>query len=238
MGRNYYYTTMNYKHTIIATLSASSILLSSCATQTINPYTGQQQNSKAVSGAAMGAVAGGLIGALSGKNRSGGRKRHALKGAVLGALAGGGIGAYMDNQEAQIRRQMEGTGVSVTRSGNDLILNMPSDITFNTGSARIRPRFTETLRSVALILKKYKKTSISITGHTDSVGSSSFNQGLSVSRANSVASTLHYQGVQRYRTLTNGRGENSPVASNATARGKAKNRRVELRIVPQQNQFR
>ncbi len=220
----------------IASIAAGSIVLSSCATT--NPYTGQQETSKATKGAIIGALGGAAVGALIGNKRSGGSSRKgAAWGALGGALAGAGIGGYMDNQEAQIRQQMEGTGVSVTRVGNDLILNMPSDITFRTGSSQIDSSFSETLGSVALVLKKYKKTSISVTGHTDSVGSTSSNQRLSVSRAQSVASALNYNGVSSNRTQIYGNGESTPVASNNTTNGKALNRRVELKIVPQQNQF-
>ncbi len=227
---------MKQTNLLIASIVAGSIALSSCATT--NPYTGERQTSKATTGAVVGALGGAAIGALIGNNRSSGSSRkYAIRGAVAGALAGGGIGHYMDQQEAQIRQQLESTGVSVTRIGNDLVLNIPSDITFKTGSSQLHIEFDETLKSVALILKKYNKTSISITGHTDSAGSASYNQDLSVSRATSVARLLGYNGVASNRTFTYGEGETSPIASNKTASGKAKNRRVELKIVPQQKYF-
>ncbi len=156
---------------------------------------------------------------------------------MIGGLIGGGIGSYMDTQEAEIRRQLHGTGVSVSRVDRVLVLNMPSDITFRPGSAAINPRFARTLGSVALVLKKYNRTSISIVGHTDSDGSAASNQSLSISRARSVAGVLNSRGVSGNRILTKGAGESRPVASNATSSGKAQNRRVELRIVPLQNQF-
>lgn len=227
---------MKISQTYTALGAIVAVTFSSCTTT--NPYTGEKQISKTAAGTLIGAAGGAAIGALSGNNRTGGKSReHAIKGALIGGAVGGGIGIYMDQQEAQIRQQLQGTGVSVTRSGNDLILNMPSDITFKSGSSSVLPRFTSTLGSVALVLKKYKKTSISITGHTDSDGSPSYNQNLSVSRANSVAQSLSRQGVSGSRIQTYGRGEASPIASNSSTQGKAQNRRVELKIVPQSSQF-
>lgn len=200
--------------------------------------TGQQQINKASLGAGLGAVTGGIAGAIIGNNTG---DRNASKGAIVGALAGaavgGGIGVYMDRQEAAIRQELQGSGVSVTRSGNDLLLNMPSDITFDVAQSSLRNEFTSTLGSVALVLKKYDKTKISVTGHTDSDGSTSYNQGLSEQRARSVASVLGQNGVTGSRLLTQGYGESSPIANNGSTSGKAQNRRVEMKIVPEQSQF-
>lgn len=216
-------------HSMIACATMAALTLPSCTT--VNPYTGEQQTSKTMKGGVMGALGGAAIGALTGDSDA------ALKGAMIGGLVGGGIGSYMDTQEAEVRRQLHGTGVSVTRNGDDLILNMPSDITFRSGSANLQPEFSQTLGSVALVLKKYNRTSISIVGNTDSDGSAASNQSLSISRARSVAGVLNSRGVAGNRLLTLGQGESRPVASNATSAGKAKNRRVELRIIPQQKQF-
>ena len=210
---------------MIACATMAALTLPSCTTT--NAYTGQQQGSKTLQGGILGALGGAAIGAMTGNSDD------ALKGAMIGGLVGGGIGSYMDTQEAEVRRQLHGTGVSVTRSGNNLILNMPSDITFRTGSANLQPKFSRTLGSVALVLKKYRLTSISIVGHTDSDGSASYNRNLSISRARSVAGVLNSRGVNGMRILTKGEGESRPVASNNTSSGKAKNRRVELRIIPQ-----
>ena len=221
----------------IASITIASLALSSCTT--VNPNTGQKQPSKLVKGGVLGALGGAAIGALSGNNRTGGKSRdHAIKGAAIGALAGMGIGGYMDRQESKMRQGMSGSGVTVTRAGNDLILNMPSDITFGSGSSSIQPQFQDTLGSVAGVLSQYNKTQISITGHTDSDGSSSYNQGLSINRARSVANALNSQGVSSSRTQTYGEGEALPIASNNTSAGKAQNRRVVIRIIPQQSQFR
>jgi len=207
----------------------TAFTLPSCTT--VNPYTGESQTSKTLKGGTIGALSGAAIGAFTGD------RKDALKGAFIGGLLGGGIGAYMDTQEAEVRRQLSGTGVSVSRSGDDLILNMPSDITFKTGSSNIQPRFSETLGSVAVVLKKYKRTSVNVIGHTDSVGSATSNKNLSVSRASSVAKSLNLRGVEGGRLLISGEGESKPIASNNTDSGRAKNRRVEIRIIPKQSQF-
>ena len=221
------------KPTIIFT--AATLALTSCATT--NPYTGERQVSKAAAGTAIGALGGAALGALAGKSNASSSRDGAIIGALSGAAIGGGVGYYMDTQEAEVRRQLQGSGVSVKRVGNDLVLNMPSDITFNSGSSNLKSEFSSTLNSVALVLKKYTKTSISITGHTDSDGSDSYNQQLSVSRASSVAYDLNGRGVSGNRLLTQGAGESQPIADNGTSAGKAANRRVELRIVPQNSQF-
>jgi len=227
---------MKYKNTLLASLAIGSLTLSSCTTA--NPYTGEQQVSKTSRNAAIGAISGGILGAVIGNNTgSGDSRKGAIIGALGGAAIGAGIGQYMDRQEAQIRQQLEGTGVSVSRVGNDLVLNMPSDITFKTGQSGIQAQFASTIKSVALVLRNYSKTRISIDGHTDSDGSHSYNQNLSVQRAESVAYHLNSHGVPGPRMLTYGYGESRPIATNSTANGKALNRRVELRIMPQQSQF-
>lgn len=218
-----------FSATIMATIAVSS-----CTT---NPYTGQKQLSKTAAGGLLGATAGGLIGAATGSDSSEKARRHALRGALIGGTVGAGVGIYMDHQEAQIRQQLQGTGVSVTRNGNDLILNMPSDITFSVNSSTVLPKFKSTLNSVALVLNKYNKTNISITGHTDSDGSDEHNQKLSYSRAYSVAKELNANSVTATRIKTYGQGESSPVSPNSTSEGKARNRRVELKIVPREDQF-
>jgi outer membrane protein OmpA-like peptidoglycan-associated protein len=154
-----------------------------------------------------------------------------LIGAGVGALAGGAVGAYMDKQEADLRKQMAGTGVSVTRQGDNLILNMPSNITFQTASADMNASFYKVLDGVALVLKKYDKTVIEVAGHTDSVGEADYNQGLSERRAGAVAQYLTSKGIKQERTISIGGGENHPVASNDTDVGRAQNRRVELSLL-------
>ncbi|PCI20839.1 MAG: hypothetical protein COB62_04245 [Piscirickettsiaceae bacterium] len=193
---------------------------------TINPYTEQQQTSNAAKGAGMGAVAGAIIGAMRGDRKT------ALKGALLGAATGGGIGYYMDVQEAKLRQRLRGTGVSISRVGNDLILNMPGNVTFRTASSDINAGFYQVLDSVAIILNEYTDTTVTVVGHTDSVGDAAYNQGLSEQRAQSVANYLRSQSVASQRFSVMGYGEQHPVASNSTEQGRAQNRRVEITLTP------
>ncbi|MCG2633880.1 MAG: OmpA family protein [Gammaproteobacteria bacterium] len=198
---------------------------------TTNPYTGEQQTSKAATGAGIGAVAGAVLGAVTGDN-SDERKERALKGALIGGAAGGGAGYYMDVQEAKLREQLQGTGVSVTRIGDDIILNMPGNITFTTGSSAVRADFYPVLDSVVLVINKYKKTAVNVIGHTDSVGSDASNQQLSEQRAWAVSSYFSSRGVEPTRLRAYGYGETSPIADNSTESGRAANRRVQITLSP------
>ena len=164
----------------------------------------------------------------------GGRNDRTAKivGAGLGGLAGAGIGYYMDEQEKKLRQQTAGTGIDVTRDGDNLILNMPSNVTFAVDSSAIQPAFQTTLGNVANTLSQYEKSYVDVLGHTDSTGSDAYNQALSERRAEAVANFLANSGVQRARLATRGYGESQPIASNATEEGRAANRRVEIKIVP------
>jgi outer membrane protein OmpA-like peptidoglycan-associated protein len=198
---------------------------------TTDAYTGEKKVNKTSKGAGIGALAGAVLGAATGDNSKERRKR-ALIGAGVGALTGAGVGAYMDRQEAKLRAQLQGTGVSVTRSGNDLILNMPGNITFRTASSDLNSNFFGVLDSVGVVLKEFDKTLIDVEGHTDSDGSDTYNQQLSLERANSVGTYLQSHGVNGQRIVTFGAGEARPVASNASPDGKQQNRRVELKLQP------
>jgi outer membrane protein OmpA-like peptidoglycan-associated protein len=206
---------------IIAVFTAAS-----CTT--VNPYTRETQTSKAVKGAGIGAAAGAVAGLLT----KGDKLENALIGAGVGAIAGGGVGYYMDVQEAKLRQRLEGTGVSITRVGDNITLNMPSSITFALNSSDLNAQFFSALEGVGVVLKEYNKTVIEIAGHTDSSGSDSYNQQLSQRRAQAVATYLASQGVKNERLMTVGAGESYPIASNDTEQGRAANRRVELTIVP------
>ncbi len=203
----------------------SSLFLGACTT--IDPYTREEKTSNAVKGAGIGALSGAVIGVLAGDNR-----KSALIGAGVGALAGGGIGYYMDVQEAKLRQELEATGVSVTRYGDSIILNMPGNVTFDTASSNISANFYRVLSSVAKVINEYEKTYVDIYGHTDSVGQSSYNMTLSQQRADSVSQYLQTQQVLPQRIVTRGIGEAHPVASNDNAQGRAQNRRVEIKLTP------
>jgi outer membrane protein OmpA-like peptidoglycan-associated protein len=207
----------------------AAALLAGC--YTTNPYTGEREVTKTSAGAGIGALAGAVTGMLTGGDARA-HRMNALIGAGVGALAGGAIGNYMDRQETQLREELQGTGVSVVRNGNDITLKMPGNITFNTDSAEVKPSFYKVLNSVALVLKKYNKTILEVAGHTDSTGSPQYNQALSERRANSVAQYLEAQGIDSRRVMTVGAGETHPIASNSTPEGRQANRRVELTLEP------
>jgi outer membrane protein OmpA-like peptidoglycan-associated protein len=213
----------------ILTATASAFLLTAC---TSNPYTGEQQVSKGLLGAGGGAILGGAAGALIGATTSVKTRKAALIGAGIGALAGGGVGVYMDNQEAKLRQRLQNTGVSVTRVGDSIVLNMPSNITFDSDQSDVKPQFYETLNSVALVFQEFDQSLIDVAGHTDSDGSDDYNIDLSRRRAGSVARYLTSQQLDSQRFSVEGRGEREPIASNASSRGKQQNRRVEITIQP------
>ena len=211
---------------VIAAIVSGALAVSGCTT---NPYTGEREAGKSGIGAGIGSLVGAGIGALSSSKKDRG------KGALIGAAAvGGGVGYYMDVQEAKLRDKMQGTGVSVTRSGDNIILNMPNNVTFDSSSANLKPAGANTLTGVAMVLKEYNKTAVNVLGFTDSTGSQDLNMRLSQQRADSVASALITQGVAANRIRTQGMGPANPIASNSTAEGKAQNRRVEITLSPLQ----
>lgn len=216
---------MNKKNLIVTTVLAS--LLWGC--QTMDPYTREQKTSNTVKGAGIGAVAGGIAGALINKDDRG---KGAVIGAALGAGVGGGIGYYMDQQEAELRRILEGSGVSVTRIGETIVLNMPGNITFDTNSSDIKSSFYDVLDSVGLVLEKFNESDIRVSGHTDSRGSREYNQALSERRAYSVTNYIQRRGIDPRRMYSIGHGEDRPIADNGTSIGRSKNRRVEIEILP------
>jgi len=206
----------------------AAMLVASCTT---DPYTGQSQMSNTAGGALLGAGAGALVGLAVGG--SGAAQRNAaLIGAGVGALAGGAVGAYMDRQEAELRAQLQGTGVSVTRNGDYIVLNMPSNVTFPTDRSDVNSAFYPTLNAVALVLNRFNQTIIDVTGHTDSTGGTTYNYDLSQRRALSVANYLNAQGVDGRRFSVQGFGPDRPIATNATPEGRALNRRVEIQLAP------
>ena len=219
------------KKRILATVAAVAVALTLSACTT-NPYTGESQAGKSGYGAGIGAALGAGIGMLSSSKHD--RGKGALIGAAAGAALGGGAGYYMDVQEAKLRDKMKGTGVSVTRQGDNIVLNMPNNDTFDSSSATLKPAGANTLTGVAMVLKEYPKTAVNVVGYTDSTGSKDLNMRLSQQRADSVASALITQGVAANRIRTTGMGPANPIASNSTAEGKAQNRRVEITLSPLQ----
>lgn len=216
--------------------AALTMALSGCATT--NAYTGQTSDpndpNRTGTGALIGAGLGVVAGLLSGDSATE-RRQHAMIGAGVGALAGGAVGAYQDRQEAALRQQMAGTGVDVVRQGDNITLSMPENITFGFDSSALRPQFLPVLDNLASTLTEYNQTVIEVAGHTDSVGTDSYNQQLSERRAGAVANYLGGRGIMRDRMITIGAGESRPIASNDTESGRAQNRRVEITLVPLQS---
>jgi outer membrane protein OmpA-like peptidoglycan-associated protein len=210
-------------------IAGMAVILSGC--ETLDPYTGESETSKATKGALIGAAAGVVAGLMSGDDAVE-RRQHALIGAGIGALAGGAVGNYMDKQEAKLRAELQGTGVSVTRIGDNITLNMPGNVTFDTDSSALRPQFFGVLNSVGKVLTEYDKTVVEVAGHTDSTGSDSYNMQLSQRRANTVGEYLYTQGIMDQRIMSVGMGEHHPIADNSTPEGRQLNRRVEITLVP------
>ncbi len=210
-------------------IAGAAAILSGC--ETMDPYTGESEMSKTTKGALIGAAAGAAVGLMSGDDAVE-RRQRALIGAGVGALAGGAVGNYMDRQEAKLRAELQGTGVSVTRDGDNITLNMPGNVTFDTDSAALRPQFFSVLNSVGKVLTEFDQTVVEVAGHTDSTGSDSHNMNLSQRRANTVGEYLYTQGIMDQRIITIGLGEHHPVADNSTSEGRQLNRRVEITLVP------
>ena len=213
-------------------------MLAGCATTggyaNNDPYRQPNPNQKTQQGAAIGAAVGVVAGLLSG-NSATERRQRALVGAGVGGLAGGAIGNYQDRQERALRDQMAGTGVDIVRQGDNITLNMPDNITFGFDRSDLQPQFYPVLDNLARTLNEYNQTIIEVAGHTDSVGTDSYNQGLSMRRADTVGNYLIARGLMRDRFIITGAGKSRPIASNDTESGRAMNRRVELTLVPLRN---
>jgi outer membrane protein OmpA-like peptidoglycan-associated protein len=214
---------------LILVATTAMVFITGC--ETLDPYTREEKTSQATKGALIGAGIGAVVGLISGDDAVE-RRQRALIGAGVGALAGGAVGAYQDRQEAALRAELEGTGVSVTRIGDNITLNMPGNVTFATDSSDLSPAFFDVLNSVGKVLNEFNQTVVEVAGHTDSTGSDAYNQGLSERRAASVANYLRGRGIMTDRLITVGMGESRPVADNSTAMGRQANRRVEITMVP------
>ncbi|PMR71238.1 cell envelope biogenesis protein OmpA [Halomonas heilongjiangensis] len=213
---------------------AAAALLVGCATS--DPYSGQTQRSSTMTGAGIGAAVGAAAGALSGSGSTS-RRDRALIGAAVGAAAGAGVGAYMDRQEEQLRASTQGTGIEVDRRGDDIVLNMPSGVTFGFDSSELTMNARNALNDVSSVLTQYSDTRVNIAGHTDSTGNADYNQRLSERRAEAVGNYLAQSGVARNRLQMRGYGQTQPVASNDNEAGRAQNRRVEITLSPIESQF-
>ncbi|ALN61942.1 ompA family protein [Lysobacter antibioticus] len=236
---------MNTQIKLALAAASMTVLLAGCATGGGGYYGGQQQPypgqnpppeqqggmNRTQKGALIGALAGVAAGLLSGDDATE-RRQRALIGAGVGGLAGGAIGNYQDRQERALRDRMAGTGVDVVRQGDNITLNMPSNITFAFNSASLDPQFYSVLDNVASTLTEYNQTIVEVAGHTDSIGTDAVNQRLSEQRAASVGNYLMSKGLVRDRFILTGAGKTRPIASNDTEAGRAQNRRVEITLVP------
>ena len=204
---------------------ASLLLATACTDPSTvggNPYQKTQQ----------GALLGGLAGAGLGAVIADKPVKGAIIGGLAGAAVGGAIGYSLDQQAAELQRDIGNDNVRITNTGDRLIVTMPDDILFATDSATVNPSLRRDLLTVARSLQDYPNSTVQVIGHTDNTGEAYYNQDLSERRANSVADVLMSGGVAFRRIDTYGRGENQPVASNLTEQGRAQNRRVEIVILP------
>lgn len=197
---------------LVGTLT--SLLLAGCASKA---------GTGAVIGTAGGAVVGGVIGKVAGSTAKG-----AIIGAVVGGTVGGIIGSKMDAQAKELEQTVE--GATIERVGEGIQVTFASGMLYDFDSDFVKPDARSNLQALARSLEKWPDSDVLIIGHTDQVGSSSYNQGLSERRSNAAASYLITQGVSGTRIATRGLGETEPVASNETEAGRAANRRVEIAI--------
>lgn len=217
------------------TTAIAAALLATTAACVTDPNTGERRISRAAIGAGLGGIGGLLAGELLGGRRD---RTERILGAGIGAIAGGAVGAYMDRQEQELRRRTAGSVVEIDRVGDELLLTMPSGITFPINSYQIQPQFQATLDQVAQTLAAYPSTFIDVYGHTDPSGGDAINIPLSQNRAQAVANYLAARGVSTARIATQGFGSSRPLAGNdnSTEAERAANRRVEIRIVPVEQQ--
>lgn len=217
---------------LIVTGLGVAAMLGATACTTTDPYSSTPVRNNTGTGAIYGALGGAVLGYLTNTSDGEQGRRNALIGAGIGALGGAAVGNYMDRQQRALEAELSGTGVGVARQGDNLVLRMPSDVTFAVNQSNIEPRFDAVLRDVSNVLEEYDRSLVDIVGHTDSSGGDAINQPLSERRAISVADAMIRNGVQRERLFVAGQSSHVPVADNGTPQGRAQNRRVEILIRP------
>lgn len=217
---------------LIVTGLGVAAMLGTAACTTMDPYSSAPTRNNTGTGAIAGALGGAVLGYLTNTSNGEQGRRNALIGAGVGALGGAAVGNYMDRQQRALEAELSGTGVGVARQGDNLVLRMPSDVTFAVNQSNIEPRFDSVLRDVSQVLTQYDRSLVDVVGHTDSSGGDAINQPLSERRAIAVANSLIQSGVQRERLFVAGQSARVPIASNATVEGRAQNRRVEILIRP------
>jgi outer membrane protein OmpA-like peptidoglycan-associated protein len=219
---------MRTKSLVLPALAAG-IALSACVPAgTYNP---NDPNQRARTGAILGALGGAALGAATADSNDSKRDR-AIGGAILGGLAGGIYGNILDQQAAELQRDITTSGVRIVNEGNQLRVILPEGILFPVDSANVNSSILPDLYTVADSLNRYPGSRVEVIGHTDNTGSAAYNQDLSQRRAAAVAAVLRQAGVSGARLVPYGVGENQPVASNLTPAGRQQNRRVEILIIP------
>lgn len=208
--------------TPLALASVAALALSGCVSST------DGGPNRTANGAILGSLAGAAIGGIA----SDGDLEKAVIGGVLGAGIGAAVGQQLDRQAADLRAQLGDDRISVTNTGEQLIVSMPQDILFSTDSANLRSDLQGDLRALGRNLQQYPDTTVQVIGHTDSDGSAAYNQDLSERRARAVSGILLETGVSGSRIRSIGRGESQPIASNNSAEGRQQNRRVDIIITP------
>jgi outer membrane protein OmpA-like peptidoglycan-associated protein len=215
----------------VASISIAA-LLGAAACTTTDPYSSAPRRNNTATGAIAGALGGAVLGYLTNTSSGEQGRKNALIGAGIGGLAGAGVGQYMDRQQRALEAELSGTGVGVARQGENLVLRMPSDVTFASSQSTLDSRFLPVLDDVARVLQEYDRSTVDVIGHTDSSGGDGINQPLSERRASSVASYLIERGVIRERLYVAGVSSRNPIADNGTVEGRSQNRRVEILIRP------
>lgn len=211
-------------------LTTAALTMAACSNT--NPYTGESKVNDTTKGSLIGAVVGAGVGVASSSKHD--RGKGALIGAASGAALGGGIGYYMDSQAKKLEQELRSTGISVTQSGNNIVLNMPNSVTFDVDQTELNNDAKRALFNVATVVNEYDETNINIYGYTDSSGSDSYNLRLSEVRAHAVGDFLSDNKVASSRISVTGKGEANPIASNDTESGRAQNRRVQIVLSPMQ----
>lgn len=217
---------------LIATPLLAALLLSGCATNDLGE---SRDLSKTEKGAIIGTVSGAALGAIINHRNRG---KGALIGAIGGGLTGAGVGYYMDQQAKDLQKQLQPeiqrgeVTIEKRPADNAVLVSMTANTGFDTDSSALKAGYLPTLNKIARVLNQYGKTTVTVIGHTDSVGTDAYNQALSERRAQSVLDYFAGQNVNPLRLESYGRGETEPRADNATEAGRALNRRVELWILP------
>ena len=218
---------MTFRFPLLAA-SAALLTLTACTDPSVQTDDPRQRTKE-------GAITGGLLGALAGiavGDDAGERGRGALIGGLVGAGVGAAVGYNLDQQAAELQRDFSDGRIQIVNNGDSLLVRMPQEILFATDSATVNPVLQSDLRVLAGSLQRYPGSTVQIVGHTDNTGSASYNQDLSVRRANSVRAVLVSSGVPAGRVAAYGQGEDAPIASNLTPEGRAQNRRVDITIIP------